>query len=66
MNFQTLGDFPVNFWLLISNFMVRQLAVYNLNPFKMFYGPELWSSLVSNPCVFEKNVYSTIWGNVVL
>lgn len=46
--------------------MVRQLAVYNLNPFKMFYGPEFWSSLVSNPCVFENNVYSTTWGNVVL
>lgn len=30
----------------------------------MFYGPALWSILVNDPCVFEKNVYSDIWGNI--
>ena len=31
----------------------------------MFYGPALWSILVNDPCVFEKNVYSDIWGDII-
>ena len=41
--------------------MVRKLAVYNFN-FLKCYSLALWSVLVNDPCIFEKNMYSDIWG----
>lgn len=37
-----------------------------LYTFKMCYGPTLWSVLINDLCVFEKNVYCHLWEEIIL